>query len=141
MALPGDTLTESLPEAEPQATPKQLPFSFAKRFGVLVEPLESDEHRCRLVYRKGAALNALAEAHRVAGPDAEVVAVDEAAFDAALQAAYERGSGQAMQMIDGFEEGTDLFQVAQELPEQSDLLESDDEAPIIRLINALLTEA
>jgi general secretion pathway protein E len=35
----------------------------------------------------------------------------------------------------------DLFQVAQALPETEDLLESEDDAPIIRLINALLTEA
>ena len=33
------------------------------------------------------------------------------------------------------------MQVAQELPEPSDLLESDDDAPIIRFINAVLTEA
>ena len=33
------------------------------------------------------------------------------------------------------------MQVAQELQEPSDLLESDDDAPIIRFINAVLTEA
>lgn len=144
MATPGDAMTEaaeSVDTVPSAAERRQLPFSYAKRHGVLVEPLDSDPERSRLVYRKGAALNALAEAHRIAGRDAEVVSVDEAAFEVALQTAYERGSGKAMQMIDGFEEGTDLFQVARELPEQSDLLESDDEAPIIRLINALLTEA
>ena len=36
---------------------------------------------------------------------------------------------------------TDLAHLAQELPEQADLLESDDDAPIIRLINAVLTQA
>src|SRR5690606_32633165 len=33
------------------------------------------------------------------------------------------------------------LQVAQQLPEPSDLMESDDDAPIIRLINAVLTSA
>ncbi|MEL7023712.1 MAG: type II secretion system ATPase GspE [Pseudomonadota bacterium] len=141
MAISTETLADEAQSEIEAPAARQLPFSFAKRFGVLVEPLDADPNRSRLVFRKGAALHALAEAHRVAGSDAEVVSVDEAAFDAALQAAYERGSGQAMQMIDGFEEDTDLFKVAQALPEQSDLLESDDEAPIIRLINALLTEA
>ena len=36
---------------------------------------------------------------------------------------------------------TDLAHLAQDLPEQADLLESEDDAPIIRLINALLTQA
>ena len=36
---------------------------------------------------------------------------------------------------------TDLAHLAQELPEQADLLEADDDAPIIRLINAVLTQA
>ena len=36
---------------------------------------------------------------------------------------------------------TDLAHLTQDLPEQADLLESDDDAPIIRMINALLTQA
>jgi general secretion pathway protein E len=46
-----------------------------------------------------------------------------------------------MAMVDGFEDTTDLAHLAQDLPEQADLLESDDDAPIIRLINAVLTQA
>ena len=43
--------------------------------------------------------------------------------------------------VEGLEGDSDLMQVAQDLPEPSDLLESDDDAPIIRFINAVLTEA
>ncbi len=46
-----------------------------------------------------------------------------------------------MTMVEGLDSETDLFAVAQQLPEPSDLIDSDDEAPIIRLINALLTQA
>ncbi len=46
-----------------------------------------------------------------------------------------------MQTLGGLDEDTDLVHLAQELPEPSDLLESEDDAPIIRLINALLTQA
>ena len=35
----------------------------------------------------------------------------------------------------------DFFTLAEELPETEDLLESDDDAPIIKLINAMLAEA
>ena len=62
-------------------------------------------------------------------------------FDSLLRIAYEAGSGAAMQMLEGLDDNTDLAHLAEDIPESSDLLESDDEAPIIRLINALLTQA
>ncbi|MEW6611932.1 MAG: type II secretion system ATPase GspE, partial [Pseudomonadota bacterium] len=43
--------------------------------------------------------------------------------------------------VDDLGESLDLEQLAQELPEIADLLEAEDDAPIIRLINALLTQA
>ena len=54
---------------------------------------------------------------------------------------YEQDTANAASMVDGLDEEFDLSQVAQELQEPSDLLESDDDAPIIRLINAVLTQA
>ena len=45
-----------------------------------------------------------------------------------------------MQRVEGLDDG-DLMSVAQSLAEPEDLRESQDEAPIIRLINALLSEA
>jgi len=69
----------------------------------------------------------------------EMVSPDE--FDAQLQQSYEDGSGEAMQMMDDLDEDADLFSVANQMPEPEDLLESEDDAPIIRLINALLTQA
>ena len=46
-----------------------------------------------------------------------------------------------MQAAEDLDDTTDLAHLAQELPEQADLLESEDDAPIIRLINAVLTQA
>jgi len=46
-----------------------------------------------------------------------------------------------MDAMGGLEEEGDLAHLAQDIPEPSDLLESEDEAPVIRLINALLTQA
>jgi general secretion pathway protein E len=62
-------------------------------------------------------------------------------FDLLLREAYEAGSGTTMDAMGGLDEETDLANLAQDIPEQSDLLESEDEAPVIRLINALLTQA
>ena len=91
------------------------------------------------IYRHGTALASLAEVRRFAAGPVSFVPVDAQTFDIRLQVAYE--SGAAMTMVEGLDGDTDLLLVAQQLPEPSDLLDSDDEAPIIRLINALLTQA
>jgi general secretion pathway protein E len=117
--------------------PRHLPLAFAKRHGVLIQDVR--DGAAQAIYRRGAAPASLAEARRFAGVPLAYTEVDAQTFDARLQAAYE--SGAAMTMVEGLDDETDLFAVAQQLPEPSDLIDSDDEAPIIRLINALLTQA
>jgi general secretion pathway protein E len=118
---------------------RALPFSFAKRHGVLIRSIDDDG--AETVYRPGATAISIAEARRFAGVPLKLTRVSVEEFDALLQESYEQGSHKAMQMVDGLGEEMDLVQVAQELQEPSDLLESDDDAPIIRFINAVLTEA
>ena len=127
------------PEIEPEAGGRVLPFSFAKRHGILIRDFTNEV--ANAVYRTGASPLSLAEARRFAGVPLKFTRVSAEAFDAMLQQSYEQGSQMAMQMVGDLDENTDLLQVAQELPEPSDLLESDDDAPIIRFINAVLTEA
>jgi len=116
-----------------------LPFAFAKRNGVLLG--EVKENGVVILLRPGVSTTTLAEVRRVLGRPVhfEMLALDE--FDARLQKAYEQYSGEAMQMMDDLDDEADLFEIAQALPEPEDLLESEDDAPIIRLINALLTQA
>ena len=116
----------------------RLPFAFAKRHGVLVKTLSDDAAEC--VYREQASPLGLAEARRVLGRPIRLERVSAAEFDRLLQQVYEAGSD-AMQAVEGLNETEDLAHLAQELPEQADLLDSDDDAPIIRLINAVLTQA
>ena len=44
-------------------------------------------------------------------------------------------------MVEGLGDDLDLARLAESVPETEDLLEQEDDAPIIRLINALLSEA
>ncbi len=129
------------PDGEGLSTPEQraLPFSFAKRHGVLIREFLPDA--ANAVYRPGASPLSMAEARRFAGVPLNLSRVSEEDFDALLQSSYEQGSHKAMHMVDGLDDDVDLNRVAQELQEPSDLLESDDDAPIIRFINAVLTEA
>lgn len=118
---------------------KVLPFSFAKRHGVLIRSFSTEA--ADTVCRPGATAVSLAEVQRFAGVPLKLSRVSTEAFDTLLQESYEQGSNSAMQMVDGLDDQMDLSQVAQELQEPSDLLDSDDDAPIIRFINAVLTEA
>jgi general secretion pathway protein E len=114
-------------------------FMFAKRHGLLVTEFRDD---CAdVVLSPAADPEALIELRRYVGRPLKLHEVDEGRFDALLASTYEQGSNEAMQMMEGLGDDMDLFQVAQALPETEDLLESEDDAPIIRLINALLTEA
>jgi general secretion pathway protein E len=129
--------SESVSTVETHA--RALPFSFANRHGVLIRDIDGGV--ADTVYRAGTSPLSLAEARRFAGVPLRLTRVSAEAFDSMLQQTYEQGSQMAMQMVGDLDEQTDLLQVAQELPEPSDLLESDDDAPIIRFINAVLTEA
>ena len=59
----------------------------------------------------------------------------------AINQAYERNDGSAAQVVGEVEGEVDLSRLMQDIPEVEDLLESEDDAPIIRMINALLTQA
>ena len=121
---------------EPQ---RPLPFAFAKRYGVLVRELAEDS--ADVVLRDGASPLALAEVRRHLRRHLRIERAAPEQFEALLRQVYEAGSGAAMDAMGGLEEDTDLSHLAQDIPEVSDLLESEDEAPVIRLINALLTQA
>lgn len=121
------------------ATASGLSFTFCKRHGVLVQRVT--ETAAEAVYRPGAQPASIAEVRRVLGVPLQLRRVDAEVFDQLLRQQYEGGTNTAMQMFGGMEDDTDLAHLAQDLPEASDLLESDDQAPIIKLINAILTQA
>jgi general secretion pathway protein E len=134
-----DDLPQSEEQSELASLQKALPFAFAKRNGVLVkERLESE---VVVVCRPDVSHLVVAELRRHLGMPVRLEMISPDEFDAQLQRAYEAGSGEAMQMMDDLDEDADLFSVANQMPEPEDLLESEDDAPIIRLINALLTQA
>jgi general secretion pathway protein E len=136
--ISAEIVMKPTPELEATGEHRALPFSFAKRHGVLIR--EFSKESADAVFRPGASPLSLAEARRFAGIPLKLSRVSAEDFDALLQESYEQGSHKAMEMVGGLDDEFDLTQVAQEL-EPSDLLESDDDAPIIRFINAVLTEA
>ncbi|MFP6808505.1 MAG: type II secretion system ATPase GspE [Pseudomonadales bacterium] len=120
-------------------TVQRLPFGFAKRHGVVLIPDESNG--LSALYKKGLTAEVFAEVRRFAGTNIACREVDIATFDRNLSSAYQDDTGEAMQMIEDLGEGMDLGSIVDMIPETGDLLEQDDDAPIIKLINSLLTEA
>lgn len=116
----------------------RLPFTFAKRHGVI---LTRGNDGPLILVRPGAIPSALAEANRMSGGRARFEPVAPEDFDEELNTAYQNDSAEAMQMVEGIGDDMDLARLAESVPETEDLLEQEDDAPIIRLINAILTEA
>jgi len=117
---------------------RRLSFAFAKRHGVLVKRLVDGAAECAC--RANISPLALAELRRFLRLPVKLERVDDTVFDDLLRRTYEGGNS-AMQAMEGVDDTTDLAHLALDLPEQADLLESEDDAPIIRLINAVLTQA
>lgn len=119
---------------------KPLPYSFARRYGVFFDAA-SDPAAPVLCYRPGLEATVLAEVVRVAPLTFTCRELEESQFERALAHAYQRDSSETMQMVEDLGGEMDLASLANSVPETEDLLEKENDAPIIRLINALLTEA
>ena len=130
----------SAPETEAQPRHDRVPYVFARRHGVVVI---SDEESgdLQLLYKPGVPLPIISEVRRLMARPLIFKQVDEDTLNRQLSLIYETGSKQSTQIMETMGDDIDLDHAAQALNQPEDLLESDDDAPIIRLINALFTEA
>jgi general secretion pathway protein E len=119
------------------ATRHLLPYAFAKANTLL---LEDDGDQLLLWAAETTPSAALAEVTRLF----EVSSFEreaQATLGQRIAAAYAGGESSAAAVIGEVESGVDLSRMMQELPAVEDLLEAADDAPIIRMLNALLTQA
>lgn len=115
-----------------------LPFSFARKQGVVLH--NHPDNGWVLSCLERTPLEALSEIQRLhAGQTFSVTTVDDAAFEKLLQTQYADQSS-AMESMDDVDMD-DLESVMAQANAAEDLLESADDAPIIRLLNAILAEA
>ncbi len=122
------------------ASPTRLPFSFARRNAVMLLP-QTDPHQRSALYTRGITPAVLAEVRRFARTSVQFKEVDKDTFAANLALTYQNDSEEAMMMIEGLGDDMDLSSLADSIPETEDLMAQEDDAPIIRLINSLLSEA
>ncbi len=116
----------------------KLPYSFAKAHGIIIYGFK--DHTAIIYHLASASLQALAEVKRLLQCKLVLNQVDEAAFQQQLAHIYQSRSS-ILDAAEGMEEDMDLSLLASQLPVSEDLLENQDDAPIIRLLNALFTQA
>ena len=114
-----------------------LPYAFAKANTLL---LEDDGQQLLLWAGETTPHAALAEVTRLFDV-ARFESEPTATLSQRIASAYAGGESSAAAVIGEVESGVDLSRMMQELPAVEDLLEAADDAPIIRMLNALLTQA
>jgi general secretion pathway protein E len=121
-----------------------LPYSFARSNQVL---LEGDDTGLTLWICDTTPRSALSEIMRkyaLGGENSSQSDIQKVAADTLIQrisAAYAQGESSAASVVSEVQSDADLSRIMQELPAIEDLLENSDDAPIIRMLNALLTQA
>jgi len=114
-----------------------LPYSFARSSQLL---LEDDGQQLTLWHGPAPDAGALSEVLRKHAVQ-QFMQIDAAPLAQRISAAYAQSESSAATVVSEVEEGADLSRMMQELPAVEDLLESAGDAPIIRMLNALLTQA
>ena len=114
-----------------------LPYAFARSSQLL---LEDDAGQHLLWHGSRADTAALSEVLRKF-PVQHLAQLADAELAQRISAAYSRSDSNAATVISEVEEGADLSRMMQDIPAVEDLLESAGDAPIIRMLNALLTQA
>ncbi|HMS25824.1 MAG TPA: ATPase, T2SS/T4P/T4SS family [Burkholderiaceae bacterium] len=114
-----------------------LPYSFARQHQVL---LEDNGQALIVLMHDATSHSALSEVLRKFKVD-HVETLTKESLVQRISEAYAQGESNAASVVSEVESDADLSRMMQDLPAVEDLLEAADDAPIIRMLNALLTQA
>ncbi|MEO7251565.1 MAG: type II secretion system ATPase GspE [Arenimonas sp.] len=117
----------------------RISYAFAKANGVVVTAIDADSAQVAL--RGDARAGALAEVRRALCLPVRARRIDDEQFDELMAIAYNSAEAGAAALAVDLAQDLDISRLLQEIPRVQDLLESQDNAPVIRLINALFTQA
>ena len=115
---------------------KLLPFEFARSNGLLLRELEGD-----LVLSPEASQWAISEVIRTNSSFSAVTRIDDESFEKMLSSIYSGRKNSSESVMEDIKDFVDMESAAAELEDTGDLLDSEDDAPIIRLLNAILAES
>ncbi len=115
-----------------------VPLAFARSNCIL--PLTEQDGTIRVAVSGAGGLLLLDELRMLFGKPMEAVLVPQSVLADLINHVYSGVSGTAREVLQELE-GVDLSTIANELGQPQDLLDLTDEAPVIRLLNSILSEA
>jgi general secretion pathway protein E len=118
---------------------RYVPYAYARDHLILLRPLGDREAEAWI--GETTPIAALNEVMRVFPGRVRPVLVAADKLSAAISQAYANHEGSAQQVVGDIEGEFDISRMMQDVPDVEDLLETADDAPIIRMINALLNQA
>jgi general secretion pathway protein E len=128
-------------EVELESSIIRLPFGFANRHKVLLNEPETEQGDFVLYCTDSITADVILEVRRFLRQPFRIEQKNSHEFELLLTDIYQRDSSEAKQMMEDIGNEVDLYSLADEMVETEDLLENEDDAPIIKLINAMLSEA
>jgi len=114
-------------------------YTFAKANGVVI--IAMGDGLADVAVRNDAPPLALVELRRTLGVPLRATRVGSEEFDALINATYNSADVEASDLAGDLAQDLDLTRLLEDIPEVEDLIESQDNAPVIRLINALISQA
>lgn len=114
-----------------------LPYAFARTHKLLLLDDGKDLNLCRCDVTSPGALGEVMRKFNIR----TVETLQNDVLVQRISVAYSQGESSAATVVSEVENDADLSRMMQDLPAVEDLLESADDAPIIRMLNALLTQA
>ena len=127
-------------KAIPDELINAVPINFAKQFKMV--PLGAGEAGLvRVATADPLAIAALDDLAVLVRAPLDVVLAPSNAILEAINFAYDRGTAHATAAMEQIEEDDELQGFAHDIEEAVDLLDSEDEAPIIKLVNSLISQS
>ncbi len=128
-----DTVIQDRADNETEDQASRLPFAYASNNGVFIED-------GKLICTTGLSLSTLSELRRYIGKPLELTEISEEEFKKRLTALYQSSDGEAQQAAEDMDAEFDLTALAEDI-DDGELLSGEGDAPVIRLINAILSQA
>jgi general secretion pathway protein E len=122
----------------PNKFSRRIPYIFAKNHKICIYGVENDT----ILVAYGGNLNPIVVTEvkrKLHGLPITLTEIQDKRFDSLLSEAY--SSSNAASVVDDIQEEIDISDLLHNLPRSADLLESEDDAPVIKIINAFLTQA
>ena len=121
----------------PNKFSRRISYVYAKNNQICIYGVENNQVLVAVVDKLNPAI--ISEVKRKLNEAILVTKINAKVFDELLSEAYSNSNAAAI--VDDVQDDIDISDLIHNLPRSSDLLESENDAPVIKIINAFLTQA